>query len=255
MRQCGASCWNFTSTVWTWNTGEMMYPQEMKNAAKQLMGELEKLDLSLAAFRLVKSLEDGVFKKEITAALDLFAKLPCPETAVNLIYVCPEAAEVMGTFTREQASFERHLTGPAFEDREQWLKSMHSNLQTAARIQAFLSKEATAGRVRVGVHKLRDQTSLWQRLGGVGIRKGWFRNSRQFLRETIAKNPSAFRAVIDMICIHGVHDRREKFWNGLGQESDAQLWLHAEVMFEIGLRTDEFVQILNEKTATDPDNY
>ena len=41
----GASCWSLTSAVWTWNTGEMMYPQKMKTAAKQLMGELANLDL------------------------------------------------------------------------------------------------------------------------------------------------------------------------------------------------------------------
>ena len=43
---------------------------KMKNAAKRLVGELENLDLSLAAFRLTKNLEGGVFEKGRKRDLD-----------------------------------------------------------------------------------------------------------------------------------------------------------------------------------------
>ena len=211
-------------------------PTSMKNETKRLMGELENCDLSLAAFHLVKNLKDGVFKEEIVAALDLFTRLPCPETAVNLISAWPETIEIM--------KLSQESLGPAIEGYEQRMKLIRSNLRTTTNIQTFLLKEATAGRVRIGFHRLRDQTSLLRRLDRIGIRKGLFKNSRQFLRDAIAMNQSAFRAVIDMICIEGLHDGRTKFWNGLGQEADAQIYFQTEVMFEIGLLGDAFVEIL-----------
>lgn len=200
----------------------------------KLLRQLESCYLKAAAFHIVKGLEGGVYKKEMAAALDLFTKLPCPETAVILVAVCPETLPVLASasdsFVRMTPSEYR---GPRIQGFEEWMESFDSNLRAASAIQQFLLREATANRVTVGFHRMRDQSPLYHRLAQVGIRKGFFADRRQFLRDTITRNPSAFRAVIDMICIHGVHGGRERFWNGLGGETDPQLHLQSEVMFEI----------------------
>jgi len=221
----------------------------------KLLKQLENCNLKAAAFNLVKGLEDGVYKNEMAAALDLFTKIPCPETALNLVSVCPETLPLMATasdsFVRMTPKEHR---GPKIQGFEEWMKSFDSNLRSASAIQSFLSKEATAGRVRVGFHRMRDQSPLYTRLAQLGIRKGFFSDRRQFLRDTITSKASAFRAVIDMVCIHGVHDGHESFWNGLGGESDPQLHLQSEVMFEISQVAAAFVNMLQDLNRTERPN-
>lgn len=123
--------------------------------------------------------------------------------------------------------------GPAYEGCEQRVKSIRLNLHVVTNIHAFLLSEVTAGRARIGFHGLGDQASVLHRLDQIGIRKSFFKNLRQFLRDSIAVNLSAFRSVIDLICVHGVLNGKEIFWNGVGQRSDAQLQFRSEVLFEI----------------------
>jgi hypothetical protein len=212
-----------------------------------LLKQLANCNLKAAAFHLVKGLEGGVYKKEMAAALDLFTKLPCPETAVHLVAVCPETLALM---TSASDSFVRmtpkEYRGPRIQGFDEWMESFDANLRAASTIQSLLLREATAGRVRVGFHRMRDQSALYHRLNQIGIRKGLFANRRQFLRDVMTKKPSAFRAVVDMVCIHGVHDGRERFWNGLGAEADAQFHLQSEVLFEISQVADVFVASLHE---------
>lgn len=212
----------------------------------KLLKQLANCNLKAAAFDLVKGLEGGVYKNEMVAALDLFIRLPCPETAVNLVAVSPETlthmASASDSFVRMTP---KEYRGPAIQGFEEWMESFESNLRATSAIQSFLLKEATAGRVRVGFHRMRDQSPLYRRLDQVGIRKAFFADGRQFLRDAITKEPSAFRAVIDMICIHGVHEGQERFWNGLGAESDAKLYLQSEVMFEIS-QAAAFLAMLHE---------
>ena len=211
--------------------------------------------MKAAAFNLVKGLEGGVYKNEMAAAMDLFTKLPCPETAVNLIAVCPETLALMASASDSFVRMTpKEYRGPKIQGFEEWMESFDSNLRAASAIQSFLLKEATAGRVRVGFHLMRDQSPLYHRLAQVGIRKGFFSDRRQFLRDTITRNSSAFRAVIDMICIHGVHDGRERFWNGLSGESDAQLHLQSEVMFEISHVAAAFVNLLQDLNRNERPN-
>lgn len=221
----------------------------------KLLKELGNYNLKAAAFHLVKGLEGGVYKNEMVAAMDLFTRLPCPETAVNLVAVCPETLALMATASDSFVCMTpREYRGPAIQGFEEWIKSFDSNLEAASAIQSFLLKEATAGRVRVGFHRMRDQSPLYKRLAQVGIRKGFFSEHRQFLRDTITGNASAFRAVIDMICIHGVHDERERFWNGIGGESDHQLHLQSEVMFEISQVAAAFVTMLQDLRRNESPN-
>lgn len=213
----------------------------------KILKQLVNCNLKAAAFHLIKGLEGGVYKKEMAAALDLFTKLPCSETAVNLIAVCPET---LALITSASDSFVRATPkehrGPMIQGFEDCMKLFDSNLRAASAIQLFLLKEATTDRVRVGFHRMRDQSPLFCRLDQIGIRKGFFADRRQFLRDTITKKPSAFRAVIDMVCIHGVHEGRERFWNGLGAESNAQLHLQSEVMFEVSQAAGAFIAVLHE---------
>lgn len=102
---------------------------------------------------------------------------------------------------------------------------------------------------------MRDQSPLYHRLNQIGIRKGLLRNRRQFLRDTVTKNLSAYRAVIDMVCFHGVHEGRERFWNGLGAESDPRLHLQSEILFEISEVATKFHAMLtNMKQDNRPNN-
>src|SRR3990172_13107247 len=129
--------------------------------SRKLLKQLENCNLKAAAFNLVKGLEGGVYKNEMAAAMDLFTKLPCPETAVNLIAVCPETLAVMAS---ANDSFVRmtpkEYRGTRIQGFEEWMESFDSNLRAASAIQSFLLKEATAGRVRVGFHLMRDQSPL-----------------------------------------------------------------------------------------------
>lgn len=212
-----------------------------------LLRQLASCNLKVAAFNLVKGLAGGVYKKEMVAALDLFTTLPCPETAASLVAACPETLEVMAsaddTFIRMTP---KECRGPAIQGFEECMESFEANLRAASTVQSLLLKEATAGRVRIGFHRTRDQSPLYQRLGQIGIRKRFFSDRRQFLRDTISKEPSAFRAVIDIVCIHGVHEGRERFWNGLGTESDAKSYLQAEVMFDISEAIEVFAAVLHQ---------
>ncbi len=131
----------------------------------KLLKQLENCNLKAAAFNLVKGLEDGVYKNEMAAALDLFTKLPSPETAVNLIAVCPEILELMASASDSFVRMTpKEYRGPKIQGFEEWMESFDANLRAASSVQSFLLKEATAGRVRVGFHRMREQSPLYNRL-------------------------------------------------------------------------------------------
>jgi hypothetical protein len=213
--------------------------------SNKLVSQLASCNLKIAAFEMMKTFSEGVYKQELVAALDLFSKLPCAETVVNLIHVFPEAASVM---TLADDSFVRmtpkEILGPRFERLEDWMSSFDRNLKTVAVIQSYLLKEASVGNVTVGFHSMRDQAILFERLERIGIKKGFFSNKRQFLRDRITKDASAFRSVIDLICIHGVHTGRERFWDTLGNEVDPQFHLHSEIQYNLSLNVESFLSIL-----------
>lgn len=219
---------------------------------KKLLDKLSTCNLKEAAFHIVKKFEKngGIFKKEVALALELFTKLPCPETALLLITACPEIAAIMTSGESFFLKQPNDCRGPALQDYEKWTKNFELNLQIASAIHMFLSKETINGSVKVGFHRLRDQSPLFWRLNQIGISKMGFIDSRQFLRDTISKNQSAFNVVIDMICIHGIHEGKEKFWNALGAESDGQIHLQSEIMFEITPVIDSFIAILNKTRQT-----
>jgi hypothetical protein len=162
-----------------------------------------------------------------------------------LLAVCPEALTIMisanDAFIRMIPEKSR---GSRIHDFDKLAESFEANLRATEVIQSFLLKEAGASRVRVGFHWTRDQATLDRRLVQIGIKKGIFADRHQFLRKNITKNLSAFRAVNDLICIYGVCDGEERFWDGLGQEANAQFFLHSEVIYEITQVVQDFVHLL-----------
>lgn len=63
--------------------------------SEELLAELQDCNLKMAAFGIAKTIGGGVYKKELVAAFDLFTKVPCPETGVQLVYVCHETLALM----------------------------------------------------------------------------------------------------------------------------------------------------------------
>jgi tetratricopeptide (TPR) repeat protein len=127
--------------------------------------------------------------------------------------------------------FEKH--GFAFDGN--LVKSIHD----------FLLKNAEAGLITIGFHKLRDQLVLFQRLKQIGKKKGFFCNGRQFLRDEITTNLSSFRSVADLICIHGIHDHKEVFFNALGQEVTANFHLESEIQYNCSSSIKDFISLLS----------
>ena len=125
-------------------------------------------------------------------------------------------------------------------------KSVESNIDVVSKIQSFLFKKARAGDVSIGFHRLRKQAILIERINRIGLRKRLFSNRRQFLRDTIVSDLSAYHAVIDLICIEGIHEGKLKNWNGFGVEASLQFYHESEIMFRLkNLEVnDEFVRLL-----------
>ncbi len=200
--------------------------------------QLKDYDMFLAAFHLSKLLDSGNFvpSSRISDVFILFTKLPCVETASNLLSAMPEIMTLIESCQHSliQIMPEKDL-GPMFEGFEQKKMLMESNLQSVSNIHTFLQKEAMANRARVGVHRMRNQKILIQRLKQIKIKKGLFVNTRDFLRTTIATHLPAFRAVADIICIHSVYDGTAIFWNGFGEQVDGEHYLKSEIMFELDL--------------------
>ncbi len=211
----------------------------------KLVSQLASYDLKMAAFNFVKTFSEGVYKKEIVEALDLFSKLPCAETAVNLIHIFPEIAPVMSltkdSFVRRQPE---EMLGPHFEGLKDWMNSFDRNLMAVSEIQSYLLKEASNSKITIEFHSMRDQAILFDRLERVGVKKGVLKNRRQFLRDQITKDDSAFRSVFDLICIHGVHNAKERFWDTLGNEVDAQFHLHSEIQYNLSMNVEQFLLVL-----------
>jgi hypothetical protein len=218
----------------------------MANGLAKVLADLRGVDLRMAAFELTTTLSGGVYPTEMQQALQLFVRIPCPETAMVLISVCPEAAGVMALSTGSfAANLPKEMRGPKYDGLEEWMASFEENEKASDAIHRFLLEGALAGTIQVGFHRLRDQQILFHRLGLIGLRKGWFRNPRQYLRDTITREISAFRVVTDLVCIHGVAGGRERFWSPLGAEGGPELHLHSEVQYALRGNADGFIRLVN----------
>jgi hypothetical protein len=201
----------------------------------------------MAAFDLARRLRGGVYPKAMVQAVDLFAKLPCRETAVILIAACPEVMPVLGLANSSLAfGIPKDLRGPAFQGLDEWMASFYANIRAVDAIHGFVLQGATEGTISIGFHRMRDQQVLFDRLATIGIRKWFFSNGRQFLRDRITRDGAAFRAANDLICIHGVDSRGERFWNALGGEPGPQWHLQSEIQYDLGGNTVRFAALIDE---------
>jgi len=218
----------------------------MSRQVKELMAHLRDCDLKMGAFEIAKTLGGGVYAREMQQALQLFTTLPCPETAVILIATCPEAAQVLTLSSSGfAASLPKELRGPKFDGLDEWMASLDRNERACEAIHRFLFDGATNGTISIGFHRMRDQQVLFDRLSLLGMRKGFFKRGRQFVRDTITRDSSAFRCVVDLICIHGVDAGRERFWNALGAELGPQLHQQSEIQYDLSTNANDFAQLVD----------
>ncbi len=218
----------------------------MSSELNELLDHLRSADLKMAAFELVTTLAGGVYRKEMQQALQLFSTLPCPETGVILIAVYPEAAQIIALSNSGFAqNLPKDMRGPKFDKLDEWMASFDQNQRACKAIREFLLDGATNGTISIGFCRVRDQQVLFDRLSMIGIRKGFFKNGRQFLRDRITRDASAFRCVVDLIGIHGVDGGRERFWNALGAEVGPQLHLQSEIQYELSINTNSFAQLVD----------
>jgi hypothetical protein len=128
------------------------------------------------------------------------------------------------------------------------MASFDQNERACKAIYEFLSEGATNSTIAIGFHRMRDQEILFNRLSTLGMRKGFFKNGRQFLRDTITCNPSAFRCVVDLVCIHGVEGGSERFWNALGAELGPQSHLQSEIQYDLSINATDFARLVDQVT-------
>lgn len=221
----------------------------MSSELSELLDHLRSADLNMAAFDLITTFSGGVYPKELQEALHLFSRLPCPETAVILIAACPEAASIIALADSSFAlRHPKHMRGPVYDGLDEWMASFDQNKRACKAIHEFLLHGATNGAISVGFHRMRDQQILFDRLSMIGIRKGFASNGRQFLRDKITRDASAFRCTVDLICIHGVDDSGERFWSALGAEEVPQFYLQAEILYDLSDNTNGFAKWVDQFT-------
>lgn len=219
---------------------------------KKIIDKLKSCNLKMAAFDMKRHFSGKVLKNEIAQAMTFFIKVPCVETAVNLISVYPEISKVMflsnDVFTKNTPKENR---GAAYDGLDECMAMCDKNLLNVSNIQSYLLEEATKENITIGFHSLRDQAILLERLKRVGIKKGFFSNKRQFLRDRITQDMSAFYSVLDLICIHGIHNGRELFWDALGNDADPQCHLHSEIQYDLSLNVEPLLSVLNKQGKYD----
>lgn len=213
--------------------------------SRKLLRQLQKCDIERAACRLVRAFEGKIIREAIAESLSLFGNIPCPETATNLCYDLPEGFAVMlGANDTLSKVIPRESWGARLREEEEMIGVFKENLRRVGLIHEYLRNEAMQGATLIGFHGMRDQQVLLERLRRIGMTRFPFADKRHWLRRTVVKRLSAFRVVNDLVCICGVHDGREMFWNGLGVEEHAQWHLKSEVQYDLGDSTGAFVTLL-----------
>lgn len=215
--------------------------------SQKLLKELENCNIERAACKLIRGFQGKIVSDNICDALNLFSNIPCPETAVNFVYELPEVAEVMFEASDELSKMiPREAYGPKLIEDEEWISGFRKNLNRISLIHDCIRSIATQGKLRIGFHSMRDQQILFDRMNKIGITRFPFTNRRQFLRNVITQKLSAFKIVNDLVCIHGVYDGREVFWNGLGAEEHPQWHLKSEIQYDLGNHTSEYIKLLKD---------
>lgn len=227
----------------------------MSSQLTELLGHLRSADLEMAAFEIVRDLGGGVYSESVRQALSLFSALPCPATGVILVHEFPQVIPIIALANRRVAySIPKEKRGPGFAKLDDWMASFNRNEKSCTAIHEFLMKGFADGTVFIGFHRMRNQKILLKRLSSLGMRKGLFKNGRNFLRDRISRNVLAYRCVVDQICIHGVdlESGEERFWNSLGAEQGPQSHLQSEVLFDLSDNTRRFARLIEGLEQSNP---
>jgi hypothetical protein len=222
----------------------------------ELYKALQGIDLGVSSFLVAKQMSGRVLTKELAYLLDVFNALPCPETAISLIeheakmaplifYSEVLKSQFITSIERKQAGLEAIA----------WIQSAKYSAGVCDAVHEFLLRMAEQRTIKIGFHLMRDQKVLVDRLGGIGITKGWFSDRRQFLRDTICRNISAYKSVVDLVCIWGARDGHEYFWDGLGERAEPHHYECAEVLFSLETQVSEFEEVLSLISMLRPDTY
>lgn len=109
----------------------------------------------------------------------------------------------------------------------------------------LLKNAVMLGQAKIGFHSLRHQKLLLAKLKSIGIKKGVFEDTRQFIRDKIVTNPRAFDILRDHILIQMNHKGKVWFWDGCGNKKTAQYFHEAEIIFDLESSLDYmFAEVL-----------
>jgi len=109
----------------------------------------------------------------------------------------------------------------------------------------LLKHAALTGKAKIGFHSLRDQNGLLNKLKSIGIEKKENDDVRSFIRNTIVKNGEAFNVLRDNIIIQTIHDGKEWFWDGYGNQKPVDFFHEAEIIFNLNSSANYmFVDVL-----------
>ena len=218
--------------------------------SRKLLRQLGNCDIERAACRLVRAFQGKLIREGLAESLNLFGNIPCPETATNLCYDLPEGLVIMlGTNDTLSRIIPRESWGPRLREEEEWIGVFKENLRRVGLIHEYLRNETTQGTALIGFHGTPDQQVLLERLRRIGMTRFPLTDKRHWLRRIITQKLSAFRVVNDLVCIHGVYDGHEVFWNGLGAEEHPQWHLKSEIQYDLGGSTSAFAKFLRSLTG------
>ncbi len=225
--------------------------------SRKLVRQLSEYDLKMAAFHLAMEVDSHphAYKPGMAEAIAVFLRLPCPETAANLVYVWPGMLSVFqSTVEASAVHAPGHVPGPDHQAYQGWIDQLEANLRNASEIQAFLRDEVACGRVTVDARAADKHAAVYTRLHRIGLKKGIFSSPRGFLTTAVTQQLSAFRAVADLVCIQGDQDGAKRCWNGLGARTDSRSTPEAELVYDLGRSVGAFVDLVQKLTAPGPDS-
>ena len=98
--------------------------------------------------------------------------------------------------------------------------------------------------LKIGLHRFRDHKNVLQALKNIGYKKPFFKDVRQFIRNTVTNNEEAFNELRDIICIEANHKGKVWFWNGYGGICNGQQFHRSEIIYDLGRNTELFIGLL-----------
>jgi hypothetical protein len=96
-----------------------------------------------------------------------------------------------------------------------------------------LKNACHCGEARIGFHSFRNQKNLLAQLSSIGIKKPPSKMVRQFLTEKIVEDPRAFEICQRWIVFEMIHQGREMFWDGYGNQKDRDHFHVAEIIVDL----------------------